>query len=73
MVSLAQVDPNGSAAGYDSILNLFDSGAGQSVASLTDWDMTYLHALYDLNQHRVPGAQRQELVDLIARRQMQEE
>lgn len=72
MVSLAQVDPNGSAAGYDSILNLFDSGAGSYVTALTDWDMTYLHALYDLDQQRVPSAQRQELVDLIAQRQLQE-
>ncbi|HEY9182899.1 MAG TPA: hypothetical protein VIQ99_06850, partial [Gammaproteobacteria bacterium] len=44
MVALAQIDPDGNAAGYDSILNLFQSPS--SVAGLTDWDWSYLRALY---------------------------
>lgn len=66
-VSLAQVKPGAQAAGYDSILNLFDSANPPS--ELTDWDWSYLHALYDLDTQLYAGHQRGALADLILRRQ----
>jgi hypothetical protein len=44
MVAFAQVDPRADTAPYDTILNLFD--APGAVAGLTDWDRSYLSALY---------------------------
>ncbi|QTC92536.1 hypothetical protein [Brevundimonas goettingensis] len=44
MVAFAQVDPRADTAPYDTILNLFD--APGSVAGLTEWDRSYLAALY---------------------------
>jgi hypothetical protein len=44
MVAFAQVDPRGDTAPFDTVLNLFD--APGSVAGLTDWDRSYLSALY---------------------------
>lgn len=45
LLALAQINPNVDVRGHDTILNLFDrSGA---VQGLTDWDMAYLHGLYD--------------------------
>lgn len=43
-ISLAQVDPDGETAAYDTILNLFD--APTSVDGLTEWDASYLRSLY---------------------------
>lgn len=43
-VSLAQVDPDGDTAGWDTVLNLFD--APTAVDGLTEWDRTYLTSLY---------------------------
>lgn len=43
-ISLAQVDPDGDTAAYDTILNLFD--APQGVDGLTEWDASYLESLY---------------------------
>lgn len=43
-ISLAQVDPDGETAAYDTILNLFDAPA--SVDGLTEWDASYLRSLY---------------------------
>jgi hypothetical protein len=65
MVALAQVDPGGSAAGYDSILNLFESPA--SVRGLTDWDRSYLRALYELDLRLMPRSQGGALAGLIVR------
>jgi hypothetical protein len=45
LVSLAQVDPEGDTAAYDSVLNLFDAPTGAD--GLTAWDRGYLEALYD--------------------------
>jgi hypothetical protein len=44
-VSLAQIDPNAQANGYETILNLFDTGASAQTG-LSDWDEAYLRALY---------------------------
>lgn len=44
MLTLAQVDPDGDTMAFDTILNLFEDPAAPP--GLTDWDLTYLHALY---------------------------
>ena len=53
MVSLAQIDPEADASTYNTILNLF--GAAEPPLALTDWDLSYLGALYgaELNQRAV--------------------
>ena len=53
MVALAQIDPDADTSTYDTVLNLF--GAPRSELALTDWDLSYLQALYgaELNQRAV--------------------
>jgi hypothetical protein len=56
MVAFAQIDPDADLSGFPTVLNVFDDpGAAEG---LTDWDLSYLRALYDaeLNQ-RSPNAQ----------------
>ena len=67
VVSLAQVDPKADLADFDSILNLFSNPAAYS--GLTDWDRSYLHALYTFDQERVLSAQHNEIVGRIADRE----
>lgn len=67
VVSLAQIDPKADPSAFDTILNLFTNPAAYS--GLTDWDRTYLHALYAFDQERTPTAQRREIVNRIARRE----
>jgi hypothetical protein len=55
MVSLAQVDPD-SVPGQDSILSLFNSSTPPP--GLTELDLAYLRALYDMNTMMTPYAQR---------------
>lgn len=50
MVALAQVDPDGDTRGQDTILNVFNDPQG--VQGLTEWDRTYLKALYDAYSER---------------------
>lgn len=66
MVALAQVDPDADTSRYDTILNLFDGPGAPS--ALTDWDRSYLRALYDahLDQQR-PGAQLANVARIMAR------
>jgi hypothetical protein len=45
-VTLVQVDPEAETTGYDTILNLFDNPAG--VDGLTEWDVSYLTSLYQV-------------------------
>lgn len=45
MVALAQINPETTAEGFDSILNVFDDPT--QVAQMTDWDRAYLTGLYD--------------------------
>jgi len=61
MVALAQLDPNADTSGHSTILNLFtERQAGrQSTASLTDWDVAYLQAIYDM-QRNATSSSRQE-------------
>lgn len=51
MVTLAQVDLEGSTEGFDSILNLFEHPA--RTYGLTEWDQAYLDVLYDAHPQRV--------------------
>lgn len=60
MVSLAQIDPKADLKDFDTILNLFSNSAAYS--GLTDWDRSYLRALYSFDQERAPKAQAGEIV-----------
>jgi hypothetical protein len=60
VVSLAQVDPKADPAPFDSILNLFNNPAAYS--GLTDWDRSYVQALYAIDQERIPQLQMNQLV-----------
>lgn len=66
MVSLAQIDADAEVSGYGSILNLFDDPTAPR--ELTDWDQTYLRALYvaELNE-RIVSHQMGQLARLMAR------
>ena len=50
MVVLAQVDPRSDYSDQPTVLNLFKDPHG--VVSMTDWDMSYLHALYEAEPDR---------------------
>jgi hypothetical protein len=50
MVAMAQIDPDAETGAYDTVLNLFD--APRAVDGLTDWDRSYLTALYDAELNR---------------------
>lgn len=54
MVALAQIDPEADTSTYDTVLNLFEAPP-QAGSALTDWDLSYLQALYgaELNQRAV--------------------
>jgi hypothetical protein len=64
VVSLAQINPRTNPAEFDSILNLFSNPAAYS--GLTDWDRSYLKALYTFDQEVVGTAQHNEIVSLIS-------
>lgn len=49
MVAYAQIDPQGDTSTFDTVLNLFDNPA---VPGLTDWDRSYLSALYESDPTR---------------------
>ncbi|GAA0638214.1 hypothetical protein [Brevundimonas lenta] len=68
MVALAQIDPDAQTAGYDTVLNLF--GSPETLPRITDWDLSYLRALYsaELDQARA-NAQSNEVARGMARDQ----
>ena len=68
VVSLAQIDPKTDPAPFDSILNLFTNPAAYS--GLTDWDRSYVQALYAFDQEREPQLQKNEIVSRIAQREL---
>jgi hypothetical protein len=68
VVSLAQINPKTDPAEFDSILNLFSNPSAYS--GLTDWDRSYLQALYTFDQERVATAQHNEIVGRIADREL---
>ncbi len=67
VVSLAQIDPGTDPGAFDSILNLFSNPAAYS--GLTDWDRSYIQALYEINTARLPELQRNQLVNRMAVRE----
>ena len=69
VVSLAQIDPKANPAAFDSILNLFSNPAAYS--GLTDWDRSYIRALYEFDQERIASIQRNEIISRIARREIE--
>ncbi|WP_313014187.1 hypothetical protein [Brevundimonas sp.] len=50
MVVLAQVDPRSDYSDQPTILNLFNAPEG--ITGMTDWDLAYLHALYEAEPDR---------------------
>jgi hypothetical protein len=68
VLSLAQIDPNANPAAFDSILNLFTNQAAYS--GLTDWDRSYVRALYEFDQERIMSLQTNEIVGLIAEQEL---
>ena len=52
LVALAQVDAEADTSAFPTILNLFDDPAS-APAGLTDWDRSYLRALYEHDQLRI--------------------
>lgn len=70
VVSLAQIDPHADTSGYDTILNLFADAS--SPRRMTDWDYSFLRALYRFDQHRVPKTQAGLLADEMKRDQLRD-
>lgn len=68
-VTLVQVDPHADTAGHHTILNLFDAPA--SVDGLTEWDISYLRSLYEIQDSPVlsknPRAQTLVVADEMVR------
>jgi hypothetical protein len=60
-VSLTQVNPDMSVAGFPSILNLFNMAAeaASRPAALTDWDLDYLDGLYRATRNARSASQQQ--------------
>jgi hypothetical protein len=70
VVSLAQVDLDAKPAAFDSILNLFTNPKAYS--GLTDWDRTYVQALYQFDQERAPRLQQGQLAGEMLRLELDE-
>lgn len=66
MVGLAQIGQDAETGGFDSVLNLFDGGmAGRG---LTDWDWSYLRALYGPGgSRRSPASQATVVIENMRR------
>jgi hypothetical protein len=59
-VSLTQVNPDMSVAGFPSILNLFNTTeAASRPTALTDWDLDYLDGLYHATRNARSASQQQ--------------
>jgi hypothetical protein len=69
VVSLAQIDPSSNPADFDSILNLFTNPAAYS--GLTDWDRSYIRALYEFDQERITSLQANQIVSRIVEEELQ--
>jgi hypothetical protein len=63
VISLAPIDPNANPSAFDSILNLFSTP--QYYSGLTDWDRSYVRAMYEFDQERHHRLQRGALVNRI--------
>lgn len=70
VVSLVQIDPGAEPSSFDSILNLFDNPAAYT--GLTDWDRSYVQALYGFDQERRPDMQVSEVVSEMVRWELED-
>jgi hypothetical protein len=68
LVALAQIDATAKPTDFDSILNVFSNPKAYS--GLTDWDRSYLKALYSYDQERTPRMQVNELVSKMTRQEL---
>lgn len=68
MVSLAQVNPDNTPSGHDSILNLFS--AANPPPGMTDMDRVYLRSLYEMDTRMLPYTQRGVLSNTMVRVQI---
>jgi hypothetical protein len=68
VVSLAQVNPDADVSAFDSILNLFSNPKAYS--GLTDWDRSYIRALYSYDQEGTPVVQQSALVSEMTHREV---
>jgi hypothetical protein len=68
VVSLAQINPRTDPTSFDTILNVFSNPTAYS--GLTDWDRSYVQALYAIDQERDARLQQNEIVSRIARREL---
>lgn len=66
-VALAQIDPDADSRGFDTILNLFVQDPATVSNGLSAWDISYLRALYEFNQYRIPRSQRGVLANELVR------
>lgn len=66
LVTLAQIDPEGDTEGFTTVLNVFDDPA--VTPGLSDWDWSYLRALYSSRpMRRNAGSQASDLAGFMAR------
>ena len=71
MVTLAQIEPEADIAGQPTILNVFRQP--DVAPGLTEWDRSYLDALYaSISRRRNPGSRTSEVVGLMVRDQRQD-
>ena len=71
MVTLAQVDPEADTGPFDTVLNLFDNPP--AVPGMTEWDQSYLSALYSSpSRRRSAGAQGEAVAAIMNRTAMAE-
>jgi hypothetical protein len=68
VISLAQINPDTNVSAFDSILNLFSNPKAYS--GLTDWDRSYIRALYSYDQEGTPVVQRNALVSEMTHREI---
>lgn len=69
MISLAQVDPRAQVDEFNTVLNIFQRPA---VPGLTDWDRSYLQALYSsASRRRNPNSRNDDVARLMLRDQRQ--
>jgi hypothetical protein len=66
LLSLAQIDADAQTGNFDTIMNIFSDAGGP--ATLTDWDMGYLEALYSTHPDRIdPNALTRSVAGEVAR------
>lgn len=69
MVSLAQMDPRAEVGDFNTVLNVFNR---PTVAGLTDWDQSYLQAVYSsASRRRNVGSRNDDVARLMFRDQRQ--